>query len=407
MINSVERKQDVISIISSLDITPTMYKNACDKYNALATFLNSHGVNADIYPQGSFAIGTVVKPIANSSNANYDLDFICQLEGDKNDFSPSELCNKLINCLSNSDIYKDKLKADQVCVTIEYAEINEIGFSVDIVPAADETVENKTRLINMSDYPYLIDSSIAIPKHNGERNYSWITNNPRGITKWFKDINEPFLVCSRKEYRKLLFENNRNVFDSIEEIPTELERSPLQRVIQILKIHRNIHYSKFKNGDDIKPISAIITVLAAQIGSNHKPNCSVFELLEYVLNELNKYSSLLKKSNLNTYCYSSINNIISLKDGKWSIENPANPEDNLADKWNKNSEIPSRFFSWIKTVKVDLIDSLLLTDSEFRASLENGFGNNQVSKVLNEKYCGSSKLKPILIKAAPKPYGEL
>lgn len=407
MINTIERKKDVISIISSVDITPTMYKNACDKYNALAVYLNNHGIDAEIYPQGSFAIGTVVKPNLDNSSAIYDLDFICQIKGNKNDFSPSELSNILKDCLSNSEVYKDKLKAEQVCITIKYAEINEIGFSIDIVPATEETFENKTRLVNMSKYPFLIDSSIAIPKHNGERNYSWITNNPRGLTKWFNQINDHYLFFSRSEYRKLLFENNRSIFDSIEKIPSGLDRSPLQRVIQILKFHRDIYFSNIHKGDDLKPISAIITVLTAKLASHHNPNCSTFELLEYVINELNKYSILMNNSSMSNIHYSLDDNIISKYDGKWYIENPANPEDNLADKWDKNRDIPVNFFKWIQIVKTDLIDSLALSDTEFRASLENSFGNSQVSKVLNEKYCNQSKSKPILAETAPKPYGTL
>lgn len=30
-----------------------------------------------MYPQGSFAIGTVVRPNVKNPDANYDLDFIC------------------------------------------------------------------------------------------------------------------------------------------------------------------------------------------------------------------------------------------------------------------------------------------------------------------------------------------
>lgn len=115
----------------------------------------------------------------------------------------------------------------------------------------------------------------------------------------------------------------------------------------------------------------------------------------------------MNNSSLSNIHYSLDDNIISKYDGKWYIENPANPEDNLADKWDKNRDIPVNFFKWIQIVKTDLIDSLALSDTEFRASLENSFGNSQVSKVLNEKYCNQSKSKPILAETAPKPYGTL
>ena len=61
MINKQERQNDILSLISQLDISPTMYKNAAEKYHTLASFLKSYGIEADIYPHGSFAFGTVVR----------------------------------------------------------------------------------------------------------------------------------------------------------------------------------------------------------------------------------------------------------------------------------------------------------------------------------------------------------
>lgn len=53
MKNIPERQKDILSIISSLDISPTMYKNAVEKYSAITKFLNDYGIDADMYPQGS------------------------------------------------------------------------------------------------------------------------------------------------------------------------------------------------------------------------------------------------------------------------------------------------------------------------------------------------------------------
>ena len=55
----------------------------------------------------------------------------------------------------------------------------------------------------------------------------------------------------------------------------------------------------------------------------------------------------------------------------------ANPEDNLADKWNSDTTIPRRFFEWAKAVKIDLIDSLQMSDGDFRTRVEMRLGNKQ------------------------------
>lgn len=55
MPNVLERQQDILSIISELDISPTMYSNAVEKYKAITAYLESYGIEAEMYPQGSFA----------------------------------------------------------------------------------------------------------------------------------------------------------------------------------------------------------------------------------------------------------------------------------------------------------------------------------------------------------------
>lgn len=406
--NIPERQKDILSIIASLDISPTMYRNAVEKYKAITKFLSDCGIEADMYPQGSFAFGTVIRPNAKDSSANYDLDFICQVSGSRADYAPSELRQKFEDAFTSSAIYGGKLTVCKECFTIEYADINGVGFTIDIVPATDEISENKKRLVQKSLEPELINTAIAIPKYNHERNYSWLTNNPKGFRAWFDNINEPFLVASRETYRQYLFEDNRTLFSSIEEIPHELDRSALQRVIQLLKYHRDVYYAKLEDGDDLKPISAIITVVATRIASQYTFSCSVFELLEYVLNELNIYAQQEKLTFEEFAQKYGSRSVFSRLDGKWYISNPANPEDNLADKWNQDKRIPMYFFRWIKAVRTDLIESLQQeNEQQFRIAIENGLGSMAVSSVLGEKYCSPITPKPIELQGAAKPYRSL
>lgn len=405
MKNIIERQRDILSIITSLDISPTMYKNAVEKYKAITQFLSDCGIEAEMYPQGSFAFGTVVRPYVKSPNASYDLDFICQVGGNRDDYSPSELRSSIEKALSSSNTYGGKLEVCDECLTVEYADVNGIGFSIDIVPATDETSETKKQLTKKSRHPNLIDTAIAIPKHNGERNYTWLTNNPKGFRAWFDEINEPFMASTRIEYRKNLYESNKTIFASVEEIPHELERSALQRVIQLLKYHRDVYYAGIKNGDSLKPISALINAVVTQISAKHNPNCSIFELLQFVLGELDIYAQqqrLALSEFTNRY---GNRTVFTRQDDKWYIANPANPADNLADQWNSNKEIPDCFFRWVRVANTDLIESLQNDDEmQFRAAMENGFSKSLVESVLGQKYCVKPSPKPISPQAAAKPY---
>lgn len=401
-----ERQRDILSIIRGLDISPTLYNNAVEKYHALGNFLNDNGLEAEIYPQGSFAFGTVVRPSVKDFSASYDLDFICQVTGSRDDYTPSGLRDKVESVLKSSKTYADRLKIDDTCFTIEYADVGEIGFSIDIVPAVDESDRTKQRLILKSTSPNLIATSISIPKCSNERGFQWITNNPKGFRKWFDDINAPFLASSKKAERMRIFTENRALYESVEEIPDALERSALQRVIQILKCHRNNYYASLEDGDKIKPISAIINVAVTKIAEHCNPDYSVFELLNYVLSELAIYGEhqrITEKDFTQRYGFRTV---FSRPAGKWYIENPANPEDNLADQWNNDDRISNVFFQWIGIAQRDLINSLEQKDNtQFRAILENSFGSASVSGFLGEKYCGEVAPRQIVAQTAARPYG--
>jgi hypothetical protein len=405
--NISERQEDIMSIIQSLDISPTLYANAVEKYQALGHFLNDNGLEAEIYPQGSFAFGTVVRPSTKDSSARYDLDFICQVAEirDRKDFTPEDLRNKVERVLKSNKTYADRLKIYNTCFTIEYADVGDIGFSIDIVPAIPETDVIKQRLMKKSINPYLIDTAISIPKYIGKQRYKWITNNPKGLRKWFDDINEPFLAIAKESERIRLFEKYNVIYESVEEIPDELERSALQRVIQILKCHRNKYYASIEDGTEIKPISAIINVVVAQIAKKFKYDCSIFELLKYVLSEFSIYGEYQRIAENEFVQKYDGRKVISRPEGKWYIENPANPEDNLADQWNSDARIPNKFFKWIEVAQSDLINSLENCDNnQFRLMLESGFGSTNVVDSLGEKYSGDVVLRDIDSRTAGRPY---
>lgn len=401
--NTQERKNDLLRIIEQLDITPTMYKNAEEKYKNLAAYLESKGIEADMYPQGSFALGTVIRPTVRDPNAGYDLDFVCQVHAMREDTTPAELRKLIEDALTSSDLYGGKLTIYDECFTVTYANIGNYGFSIDIVPAVDEREQVKARLQQKAAYPDLISTSIAIPKKEPDV-YTWLTNNPKGYLAWFNGINNSFAEHSWENSREKIFRENNAVYASVEEIPPALNRSSIQRVIQILKYHRDVFYSKYPNGEDIKPISAIINTIVVKMADGISPDISVFDLLDYITTELSIYE---KRQMLSEQIFSLQypgRNVIQIQDNKWVIFNPANPEDNLADKWNEDKRIPRVFFRWCSCVHHDLIDSFKKDDEVFRSIVEGAFGQKMVSDVWGEKY-RPIPTRPIQALHAAKPWG--
>lgn len=380
-----ERQNDILDIIKNLDISPSMYQSAIEKYNHLTTYLEQHGFAVTMYPQGSFALGTVVRPIHKGDDASYDLDFIYQVSAPKKSTTPKELRDEVEAVLRDSHLYDDRLVVNDECFTIEYADIGGVGFSIDIVPATAEDEGKKLQLKSESPHPELIDDSIAIPKSENSR-YSWLTNNPKGYKNWFTRINGPYAALNRDEIRKTIFDQNASLYNSVEDIPSDLERSPVQRVIQILKYHRNVYYSKLPGGKDLKPISAIIGTLVTQIAEKQSPTMGTFDLLQCVLSELRVYSEQLT-SEQSVFKQTHPEKTLLTREGRnWVLRNPANPEDNLADSWNKNPRIASTFFKWLACVYGDLISSLSLSDVEFRTRVAGALGDTQVRRVWGNKY---------------------
>lgn len=365
-----DKNRNLEEIIKKIDISETMAENAESKYKAVAKELCAKGLDVDIYPQGSFALGTVVRPFTHGKDVDYDLDFICEINQKKNDTTPHEVKKSIGDVLVNSG---RKVNEDDTCWTIDYANIQDnIGFKLDIVPAVQEDSEIIRNLIAKGVSVQYANTAIAIT--NKKNNvYDWGNGNAKGYTKWFQDINAPFLDYKKRE-KKGIFEA------TIEDVPNTTRKSNLQRVIQILKRHRDIYYYNIREND--KPNSAIITTLVARIGEFANPNLSLLELLEFVIDELNIYSKLQIQDH-STFLIENVNKYTIRKKGKeWVIPNPVNPENNLAGYWTDRTA--NQFFKWLIEVNKDLVVSRDYDDEKYVVALKNGLGSKLVEQSLNE-----------------------
>ena len=64
--------------VETLDISPQLQQLAVDRYEEVGTWLAEHGgYRCRIYPQGSFRLGTVVRPTPRTGE--YDIDLVCWL----------------------------------------------------------------------------------------------------------------------------------------------------------------------------------------------------------------------------------------------------------------------------------------------------------------------------------------
>ena len=390
------RQKEILQLTKKLDITPTMRKDAEGKYQAIATYLQSNGIECNIYPQGSFALGTVVRPLDKDA---FDLDTICEISVDKSNTTARETKESVGKVLLDSERYGDVIEYE-TCWTKEYA--NE--FNIDIVPAVDEERVKKEYLVAKSILNKdLAAQSIAITKGT-ESNYRWSTSNPKGYREWFGNINRPFLQYDRKNKRQVIFAENRALFDSVEEIPESDERSALQVAIQILKRHRDVYFLTLNDDKENRPISAIITTIAASIAQGLPYNLSPFELLGKIAETLKKYAKLDTMEQIRfTQQYASLN-LIRRDNGQWRLLNPVNPDDNLLDSWNTSTGRAKAFFKWISEVVKDFETFSSATDMEYYAAAKTVFGCDLVentSAFAKYKDTASKTYTPIVTPVKP------
>lgn len=350
------KKDDaILHSLQDLDLSPTMEKNARDKYQALAKYLESKGLDSDFYPQGSFLIGTTIKPYKDGKDHDYDLDILSILKRKKEETQPYNVKIDVGDCIKESGIYSEKLeKEDKNCWTLKYAEISDgVGFSLDVVPSVDESSNIKNEII-LSGVDYLkAEKTVAITEKKGNLSYEWKTSNPLGFGDWFLEISNKHLTSDmkNKQFASLPIEI-RMEFASIENIPVYYYRSNLQRAVQFMKRHRDIYYDRSKKGND-KPSSILITALIADCVKDQY-FLSVSEIINrFIEGWKQKTISIMKNGKIlnpvdlrenliGSYNYSRLNTM-----DKWiaSLSELLNIDDEMSLKRNLHNDINERAFT--------------------------------------------------------------
>jgi len=332
------------NVANQLDIPPKEYQQAVDRYTSVGEWLCDGEYDGciddpDVYPQGSFNLGTVVRPIINGAEADYDIDLVFELKKNHYQTSPKEIKNLAGDRLKSHGRYKSMLKNEgRRCWTLQYSEEDGVGFHLDILPS-----------IPRESPP----QSISITHRKGSGSYNWSSSNPRGYAQWFKQQNQVAFHEAELQQKRMLFDNNSEIFSSIDEVPSQLVKTPLQRVIQILKRHRDLRFSKH-HSKDAKPISMIITTLAAHLYENES---TTYEALKNIVALLDAHANLLNPGFVLEHSLASRGLISRSADGKWLIPNPVDPEENFADRWHENDhERAKAFFQWVSWVRADLVD---------------------------------------------------
>jgi hypothetical protein len=354
----------VETIASHVEPTKTQLAALQSSYESTAEFLAGRpefsGLLEQIHAQGSRQIGTLVRP-SDRSREGFDIDLVARLnrsamERYGGNGGPRLLLGNFQRALADyARQHSLKIHPWQRCVTLEYAS----GMFADITPIIDDPILFGTYGETHGRVP---DRELHL--YDG--------TNPRGYSRYFDDVAAITPVF-------FAMESFAKAFDSVtrsEIVPLpradEVFGRLLSRLVQLLKLHRNIAFGAKGVDSDFSPKSVFITTLAAAAYADKAaiPHSTPLELLLDIVEGMPNYFEVYRNP-----------------DGTeaWHLTNPSAPGDNLASGMNTPGN-QAAFKWWHARLLDDLAELLELIETSrgvdvLLSKIEKIFGDRAASAV--------------------------
>lgn len=315
-------------LADALDLTDAQYELANEKFLTMGNYLSAPGsllarFDPTVLLQGSLRVGIPVRPI--NEDDEFDVDMTCILKLGTGNITQYELKELFRIRLEENADYKRMLDEEhRRCWRVQYAE--SMRFHLDVVPA----IPDDFSWILAQGVPYNFAKHAINITDNKSQNYmlrssEWPKSNTEGFALWFLEVMKEQLTEAKRMMSATL---NKK----IEDIPDFRARTPLQRAIQILKRHRDLH---FRNDCDDKPVSIIITTLAARA---YQGQSNLYDALTGIIERMPMFIEERTVGGIPV---------------KW-VPNPVNPKENFADKWQTEKQRQQKFYTWLAKVRSDL-----------------------------------------------------
>jgi hypothetical protein len=315
----------------------------------------------EVHGHGSRQLGTLVRPL-DEKREGFDVDQIARFDRSAmarygGNGGPGLLLKDVFTVASRyANLHGLKVRRWERCVTLEYSG----GMCADIAPVIDQPL--LTSLYG--------DTHARIPDRELRR---YNPTNPRGYTKFFDRAAATTAVFTgaQRFSEALKLDSSAGVtpLPSAQEVFDRL----LCRLIQLLKLHRNVAFDQSGTFADASPTSVFITTLAAKAYLVHapQPHDSPLDLLLDIVETLPDHFDRIEQP-----------------DGTevWRLDNPTAPADNLAASMNEH--LRQQGFRWWHsrvlthlTQLLDAIDNHAGTDVVL-AIVKEAFGDRSARALL-------------------------
>ena len=362
-------------LANNLDITDTEDAAIRESYKAVGEYLAKEGSSLDkydveIFPQGSFNLGTIIRPIKEGDDL--DIDLVCELKSKEPNWTQYDVKQRVGDRLKESKRYRELLdKEGRRCWTLLYrdnATTTTQKYHMDILPSiVDKNYKTivremfSARELSESDYDKAairITDKESPDYKTSPLPLTWLKSNPFGYARWFELQQQKGNTGDMRLFTR----------DDVNPLPDKRKsKTILQRVVQLLKRHRDIHYG----GDDDKPISIIITTLAAKAYDGEKDLVLAFR------NVVAKMRNYIETR------------IEDGKEVKW-VPNPVNSQENFADKWPETPRKQRLFYEWLDKLEANVQNMVSSSD---RLLLERHFSDSFGKDMSQKTFAALAKRK--------------
>ena len=180
-------------LAEELEVPESRYEEARRRYKSVGEWLGRPNstlrpYSPEVYVQGSFRLGTPIRPV--NEDDHYDIDLVCELRLGKSRVTQQQLKDMLgfeMRLYADAHNMKDPGESRR-CWTLDYAEGAQ--FHLDALPAIPDATGKRTLLEASNLQSTWVGTAIAITDKNdknfGRLSQDWPHSNPKGFTNWFR-----------------------------------------------------------------------------------------------------------------------------------------------------------------------------------------------------------------------------
>lgn len=294
-----------------ISLSPALYEKINDRYNTLQDILRAAAApllkDAHVFPQGSIRLRTAIMPDGKSEELDtVDADAVVWLEY-ADDASAEDVFKAIEERFTDGTRVQAPIEPLRRGIRIIYSDENP-GFHIDVTPA-------RNTFGNAKDCGH---GRLVVPDRQAK---GWKASAPIDYCSWLEGIAELSLPIAKG--LALSVEARAEDGTSQEDLPSYADyadRNVLRAAIKLLKRNRDRWADDNPDQCEDRPISAVLTTLAARAYQEIATDPS-----KRFMRPIDALLAVVKAMPDHIEGYR----------GNWKVPNPADPEENFAEKWNR------------------------------------------------------------------------